>query len=724
MGVCASALVVAALTLTAGARDAAAQRKYRVTIDSQPQQAAIYVNQKESGIQGYTPTTLKLPKGAQTIILELPGFKPVQRPINVTRSEKFIFTLERQARPSVLDVRSVSSDSASGGQLFVDGMPAGTVPMRAEVAQGRHLVEVKKAGFKDYREPVDLAEGETRTLVIDLQAEAKKGSILVTADVAGADVFIDGQRRDAAPALIGDLAEGAHTVEVRKDPLQPWKQVVTVVGNQQTKVEAKLAPAPETQKGSLRVVSSTVGAEVFVDGEPRGSVNQEIKDLRPGQHIVEVRKEGFAPQVVEVQVVPGEQRLARLDLVPAQQVPKSAALRVVTPVPDAEVFIDGASVGKAPVDRNDLTPGKHYVVVRRQGYAEWKREVNLDPAQPTVVTAELSASGSLKVLSNVAGADVYIDGVVVGKTPLQLDTISAGEHLVEVKKTGYVPARQPFRVDGGEAKILSAELAVVQTGPTATDVARQWRAMSSFSAVTVDPGRFTADIAAGFFPFAQLRLTVGALRRGMLGLDAGVELRTTGYLTSGGAHAKFQWLKAGPAAIGVDLYLGGGGGPVRRSTFEFELGIPVSLLFGEIVRFTAKPYIQVYTDRNCPSVDDKRAEPMIGEEPVCSVYDTPGNVQMRRADTDVSTISVGGQSIAGTVKELAGGQDPRERYAGFRFMLQAALEIAVHKYATVFIIFEGDPVGQRQAYRQRFSAAYRWNADPQIYGRLGVTFKF
>jgi hypothetical protein len=680
--------VVAALTLTVGARDAAAQRKYRVTIDSQPQQAAIYVNQKEGGIQGYTPTTLKLPKGQHTIILELPGWKPVQRPINVTRSEKFIFTLERQARPSVLDVRSVASDSASGAQLFVDGTVAGTVPVRADVAPGRHLVEVRKAGFKDYREPVELAEGETRTLVIDLQAEAKKGSILVTADVAGADVFVDGQRRDAAPALIGDLTEGAHTVEVRKDPLPPWKQVVTVVGNQQTKVEARLAP-PEAQKGSLRVVSSTVGAEVFVDGEPRGTVNQEIKDLRPGQHIIEVRKEGFASQIVEVQVVPGEQRLARVDLVPGQAQPKNASLRVVTPVPDAEVFIDGASVGKAPIERNDLTPGKHYVVVRRQGYAEWKREVNLDPAQATVLTAELSASGSLKVLSNVAGADVYIDGVAVGKTPLQLDTISAGEHLVEVKKTGYVPARQPFRVDGGEAKILSAELAAVQTGPTATDLQRSWRSMSSFSAVTIEPGRFTADVGAGFLPFGLVRLTVGALRRGMLGLDAGVGLRTSGYLTVGGAHAKFQWLKAGPVAIGVDLFVGGGGGPGSRNTFELELGLPVSLLFGDLVRFTLHPYGQVYTDRLC--AETAAANP--ADEPT-------------------------GCTTMGTDFK------PRERFSGFRLMLQAVLEVAVHKVATLFFIFEGDPIAQREAYRKRFAPGFIWTNDPQIYGRAGVTFKF
>src|SRR5262249_58644960 len=76
--------------------------KMRVKIDSAPQQAAVYVDSKDYGIEGYTPVTLKLPKGTYTIILELPGFAPVQKPIQVTKSQAFVFTMERQARPALL----------------------------------------------------------------------------------------------------------------------------------------------------------------------------------------------------------------------------------------------------------------------------------------------------------------------------------------------------------------------------------------------------------------------------------------------------------------------------------------------------------------------------------------------------------------------------------------------------------------------------------------------
>ncbi len=670
--------------------------KMRVKIDSAPQQAAVYVDNKDFGIQGYTPVTLKLPKGAYNVILELPGFRTVQKPINVTRSEGFIFTMERQARPSVIDVRaSQANDTATGGTLFVDGAQMGTVPARIEVAPGHHLVEVKRPGFKDYRDSADLSEGDQRVMVIELVPDIKKGMLLVTSDVAGADVFVDGQRRDAAPTLITDLPEGPHTVEVRKDQAV-WRQVVNVVAGQQVKAEAQLA-AQFPQVGSIRVVSSTPGAEVFVDGESKGPANSELGGIRPGQHIVEVRAQGFQPMSIEVTVAANEQRIAKVDLQPGVQVQAAARLRIVTPVPDAEVFIDGASVGRAPIDRPDLAPGKHFVVVRKAGFAEWKREVTLDPTQVTTLTAELSASGTVKVLSNVAGADVLIDGQVMGKTPVTVENVPAGHHLLEVRKEGFVVARQDVEVDGGGQKILSADLAPIPL-VSAQEQANRFRSMTSFSAVTIDPGRFTADIAFGFFPFAEFRLTVGAARIRNFGFDVGVEIRTIGYFTEGGAHAKAQFLRAGPFALGADLFIGGGGGPNKRNDFVFETGIPMTLLFGQLVRFTLHPYLQIYSDRNCPE-------------------------DIRTNSAAYGTLGSGISPSTHCMDAPANGFDPTARFNGARFLLQGVLELSVHPIATLFFIVEGDPVGPRGAWDGKWSPSLL-QPDPQIYGRAGVTFKF
>jgi hypothetical protein len=702
--------------------------KVRVKIASQPSDAAIYLDSKEGGIKGYTPATLRLPRGSYTVILELPGYRAVSKPITVTRAQAFLFPLEKQAKAAAFDVRAApGNDAATGAQLTVDGTAAGTVPSHVEVAPGTHKLVVSKPGYLDWSDSETVPEGEQRQLSVDLQAAQKKGTLLVNSDIAGADVFVDGQKRDSTPALITDLAEGQHVIEVKKETLS-YKQIVSVTAGQQLKLTAQLQPAgPAT--GSVRVVSSTPAAEVFVDGEDKGPANATIQSVIVGQHIVELRAQGYTPQSQELSVAAGEQRLARIDLQPAVVAPTTARLRVVTAVPDAEIFLDGASAGHAPLDRNDLAPGKHIIVVRARGYADWKKEIDLDPNTPTTLAAELSSNGTVKVVSNVEGAQVFLDGAIVGKTPLNVD-VAAGDHVVEVRHPGYVDARQSFALAGGEHKMLEADLATQESKASPKDAARKLKGTSSFSAVTVDPGHGTVDLSGGYVPFVQLRLSVGVFRMRSFGIDAGIDLRTTGYFTDAGVHGKFQFVHLGPLAVGADLFIGGGGGPGHRNDFIFELGVPVSLIAGDYVRFTAHPYLQVYTDKNCPSyqdiVNDAQSQTPPGmaawlvppsttpnsyEGEVCEAYDGMGNANGKMLPTNPQAQMIGVN------------QDPRTRFAGARLMLQGVLEVTLTEHANMFFILEGDPVGQRASLTAKYSGAFP-TQDAQIYGRLGFTFKF
>ena len=112
-----------------------------------------------------------------------------------------------------------ASGDAAGAEVFIDGAAKGTIPNSFELPAGRHQVEIKKAGFKPFSDWFDLGEGERRTRDVMLErAEAPTGTLLVNSD-AGGEVFVDGQRKDAAPAIITGLPAGDHVVEVRKEGL-------------------------------------------------------------------------------------------------------------------------------------------------------------------------------------------------------------------------------------------------------------------------------------------------------------------------------------------------------------------------------------------------------------------------------------------------------------------------------------------------------------------------
>ena len=78
-----------------------------------------------------------------------------------------------------------------------------------------------------------------------------------------------------------------------------------------------------------------------------------------------------------MRVAAGENAIVsfRMEVAPPDR--PRASLKVQSTVPNAEVFVDGSSLGRAPIDRNDLDPGKHYVVVHKDGFTDFKREVVL-----------------------------------------------------------------------------------------------------------------------------------------------------------------------------------------------------------------------------------------------------------------------------------------------------------------------------------------------------------
>jgi hypothetical protein len=65
---------------------------------------------------------------------------------------------------------------------------------------------------------------------------------------------------------------------------------------------------------------------------------------------------------------------------------------------------------------------------------------------------------SLTVDSNVAGADIEIDGDFVGNTPSTV-SVPAGQHTITVKKKGYAEWSRAMNVSGSGVH-LSADLEV------------------------------------------------------------------------------------------------------------------------------------------------------------------------------------------------------------------------------------------------------------------------
>jgi len=677
--------------------------RYKLKIDSSPQQAAVYWDSSATqqpklyGIAGYTPITIKVPKGAVKIVLELSGFKPFEQVLDVRKNTTITPTLERAPRMARLDLQC-STDSA-GAEALIDGQPRGTIPNSFELSAGRHQIEIRKGGHKTFSDWVDLQEGERRTRDVTLEkAEAPTGTLLVNSD-AGGDVWVDGQRKDAAPAIIGGLAAGDHVVEVRKDGFPSWRQTVTVPAGQQVKVTASFGAATNS---SLRIISNEPDVDIFVDGESKGKAPVTIQSIKPGDHIVGGRKTRFKPMEQTVKVAAGENAIVsfRMEVAPPDR--PRASLKVQSVVPNAEVFVDGSSLGRAPVDRNDLDPGKHYIVVHKDGFTDFKREVVLLENQTITMVADLSATGSLRILSTPEGADVKIDGELIGKTPVQRDAVSSGDHIVEFKMKGFFDHKETMKIEGGREKVFSVDLKALPSGPTPEQMQKRKMGMSSFGAKTNPVGGVTSDFGLGYPYYVTVRLMVGALAKP--GLDVGVEFQTFFSIANLSLAGKLQLMEAGPFAFALRGDLGGGTGVNGRDTYFLDFGAIASLAFGSVATVNGTIRYSAWSDKFCPT--GTQVSNGVEQDAFC----TDPALKM----------------------ELFGNEDPANgaRFGGQRLYFGIGFTAAIDRFTSFFFQLEGLPFADQLSYkpRQAFMDAYNGaliaKNDHFVYGMAGITLKF
>lgn len=134
-------------------------------------------------------------------------------------------------------------------------------------------------------------------------------------------------------------------------------------------------------------------------------------------------------------------------------------LKVHANVPGARVLIDGEEVGNAPNFRL-LPPGRYRVRIERDGYEPYDEEIVIEPGKSVTIRAKLARIvGSIEVNTNVDGAEVYLDDVLVGKTPgVELSGVTSGTHVLRVIRPGYVTYEGPVTIEPNVRLRLNLEL--------------------------------------------------------------------------------------------------------------------------------------------------------------------------------------------------------------------------------------------------------------------------
>jgi hypothetical protein len=91
--------------------------------------------------------------------------------------------------------------------------------------------------------------------------------------------------------------------------------------------------------------------------------------------------------------------------------------------PDASLYMDGIMAASGASPALYLSPGDHDIRISAGGYRDVSRRLSLEPDKEMRIddTLEKIAAGHVSISSNPSGADLYVDSLWKGKTPIVVD---------------------------------------------------------------------------------------------------------------------------------------------------------------------------------------------------------------------------------------------------------------------------------------------------------------
>jgi hypothetical protein len=623
-----------------------------------------------------------------------------------------------------------------GAQMFlVEGDKEtfqGNTPLKSfKLPRGALKLKFKAPDFEDLVQDVTIGTA-TQSFVFNLVRRIKPGTIeLQCADeFRGAAIQVDGTPAGNLPATL-TVKPGRHQVVVSKDGYQRWEKWVDTAEGQRTTYEVLLLKN-EVPKGEILVSSSPSGANVTINGAPRGVTPALVEGLAPGSYLVEVSLDEYAKESQTIEVGPGKRAVFDASLKKLKG--DTGDVKVLADIEDATVYLDGEAIGRAPVTQTGVRPGSHHVEARspRGFYAEAPVEVKageVSVVRLKMVQAAPPDRGTVKVITSTTGAMASLDGGEAKAAPATFAEVEPGAHVVVVEAPGHATWKRTITVERGATQEVVAELEAVGRLEVATRegesasvflngkpiggtpfvgdvpvgthtllVQRADGAQEQFSiAVSSDrvvkvTAAFGADkpVAPTIYrpmPFSSRALSQGrghvsailswpfplALQAGGgigNGMDINVQLRTA-FNVINELEGTFKWnfVDSKTLAAAVEVGVGGGLGGSERNSFVLRPAIKGSLLIGDKAAITTRAGILFHSDR---------------------------------------------------LAAVAGAPD-RGRDNGVRLYLGLDVEFMVTRAMNLAFSLQGDPVtGQRKLYEESFLTDF----DPKIYFSAAASFMF
>lgn len=142
----------------------------------------------------------------------------------------------------------------------------------------------------------------------------------------------------------------------------------------------------------------------------------------------------------------------------AEESEPSGLVRIQSPRPGSQVWIDNELIGEAPITRY-LPVGKHTVRVAADGFDPDVRRIDVMEGRTVEVTPQLiPGNGTVEFQASPGTARLIINDRDVLPVPMRFDDLAEGEYRYRFEAEGYEPEEGSFVFQRGQNLLLTARL--------------------------------------------------------------------------------------------------------------------------------------------------------------------------------------------------------------------------------------------------------------------------
>jgi len=300
-------------------------------------------------------------------------FQILDKDFTVTdeKSQELAFTMTKL--PGLLSFKAHRSDkptvSLEGARIFIDGKEVGQTPTAdLAVNPGQRSVVARADNYQDLQTELEVEGCGTRQ-TLDLALVPGWSDIAIDSVPRGSRVLVNGKSAGSTPLTV-ELPAGEHELVLTAERFKPWREVIAVKANQPRKLETvQLQPAD----GILRVRTNPAGANVMVGSSFAGRTPIELNLAAETQHLIHIYKAGYEKANRKIKIISEESKTLTIALKP-----KLGVINFTVEPPDADLFVDGKSMGTVPPQMR-LLAAEHRLEINKKRFQTYRTRITPRP---------------------------------------------------------------------------------------------------------------------------------------------------------------------------------------------------------------------------------------------------------------------------------------------------------------------------------------------------------